>query len=146
MKARLQITELTHDDIVNIISYLFCESDFEVGYKKSDYNSIPADKRYKPSNGSSICFEDKIADCLLNGKTISITDLQAEEEVYGNLKHHINAEDGSVIYYVTLQDFLNGLSCPDALNDVKAIMDETDDYWNSYNIIQYVIFGELIYG
>lgn len=140
MKTIIKITELNHEDIVNILSMLTCENDFGLSYKKSDYNSIPKDKM------QGVCFEDKLADCLLNGKSIQVIDLQADEEVYGNLKHKIDAEDGSVIYTVTLEDFIRGLEIPEAAKYVQDIVDEKDDYWTSYNLIQFILFGELIYG
>lgn len=140
MEIKPQIINLTHEDIVDILSMLTCENDFGLSYKKSDYNSIPKDKR------QGVCFEDKLADCLLNGKSIQVIDLQADEEVYGNLKHKIDAEDGSVIYTVTLSDFIAGLEKPEALEYVRDIIKENGDYWTSYNLIQFVLFGELIYG
>lgn len=140
MKYNLQVTELTHDELVNILSMLFCENDFSVGCKKKDYAQVPQDKR----NGT--CIEDKCADVLLNGGKIYVTDVQAEEQVYGNLPHTIDAEDESVTYEVTLQDFFKGLSNADATEWVKELADENDDYWTAYNLIQFVLFGELIYG
>lgn len=140
MKYNLLVTELTHDELVNILSMLFCENDFSVGCKKKDYAQVPEDKR----NGD--CIEDKCADVLLNGGKIYITDVQAEEQVYGNLPHTIDAEDESVTYEVTLQDFFKGLSNADATEWVKELADENDDYWTAYNLIQFVLFGELIYG
>lgn len=140
MKYNLQVTEITHDELVNIFSMLFLENDFSVMYKKSLYNTIPKNKRVGD------CLEDKVADCLLNGKEICVVDLQAEGQVYGNLPHKIDEEDESVSYFVTLQDFLNGFSNADALEYVKDLANENDDYWTAYNLIQFVIFGELIYG
>lgn len=140
MKTIVKITELNHEDIVNILSMLTCENDFGLSYKKTHYDSIPKDKR------QGVCFEDKLADCLLNGKSIQVIDLQADEEVYGNLKHKIDADDGSVIYTVTLEDFIRGLEIPEAAKYVQDIVDEKDDYWTSYNLIQFILFGELIYG
>lgn len=140
MKYNLQVTEITHDELVSIFSMLCCENDFAVSYKKRLYDSIPKE------NTQGECYEDKIADCLLNGKQIAVTDLQADEEVYGNLDHTIDAEDGSVTYYVDLQDFLKGFSNADAMEYVKDLAEENDDYWTAYNLIQFVIFGEIIYG
>ena len=140
MKFSLQVTEITHDELVSVFSSLFCENDFSVGCKKKDYAQVPKDKR----NGD--CIEDKCADILLNGGKIYVTDVQAEEQVYGNLQHTIDAEDESVTYEATLEDFLKGLSNADATEWVNELADENDDYWTAYNLIQFVIFGKLIYG
>lgn len=141
MKFNLQVTEITHDELVSVFSMLCCENDFAVNCKKKDYAQVPKDKR----NGE--CFEDKCADILLNGGKIYITDIQAEGEVYNkNLKHTIDAEDESVTYEVTLQDFFKGFSNADAMEYTKDLANENDDYWTAYNLIQFVIFGKLIYG
>lgn len=140
MKFSLQVTEITHDELVSVFSMLCCENDFSVGCKKEDYAQVPKDKR----NGE--CFEDKCADVLLNGGKIYVTDVLAEGQVYGTLPHTIDAEDESVTYKVTLEDFLKGFSNTDAMEYVKDLADENDDYWTAYNLIQFVLFGELIYG
>ena len=140
MKFNLQVTEITHDELVSVFSMLFCENDFSVGCKKKDYAQVPQDKR----NGD--CIEDKCADVLLNGGKIYVTDIQAEEQVYSELPHTIDEEDESVTYEVTLEDFLKGFSNTDAMEYVQDLADENDDYWTAYNLIQFVIFGGLIYG
>lgn len=140
MKFSLQVTEITHDELVSIFSSLCCEHDFLVRCKKKDYAQVPKDKR----NGE--CFEDKCADVLLNGGKLYVTDIQAEEQVYSELPHTIDAEDESVTYEVTLQDFLKGFSNTDAMEYVQDLADENDDYWTAYNLIQFVLFGGLIYG
>lgn len=140
MKFSLQVTEITHDELVSVFSMLCCESDFSVGCKKKDYAQVPKDKR----NGD--CYEDKCADVLLNGGKIYITDIQAEKVVYGELPHTIDAEDESVTYEVTLGDFLKGFSNAAAMEYVQDLANENDDYWTAYNLIQFVLFGELIYG
>lgn len=140
MKFSLQVTEITHDELVSVFSMLCCENDFSVGCKKKDYAQVPKDKR----NGD--CYEDKCADVLLNGGKIYITDIQAEGQVYSELPHTIDEEDESVTYEVTLEDFLKGFSNTDAMEYVQDLADENDDYWTAYNLIQFVLFGGLIYG
>lgn len=140
MKFSLQVTEITHDELVSVFSMLCCENDFSVGCKKKDYAQVPEDKR----NGN--CIEDKCADVLLNGGKIYVTDIQAEGQVYSELPHTIDEEDESVTYEVTLEDFLKGFSNADAMEYVQDLADENDDYWTAYNLIQFVLFGGLIYG
>ena len=140
MKFSLQVTEITHDELVSVFSMLCCENDFSVGCKKKDYAQVPKDKR----NGD--CYEDKCADVLLNGGKIYVTDIQAEGQVYSELPHTIDEEDESVTYEVTLEDFLKGFSNTDAMEYVQDLADENDDYWTAYNLIQFVLFGGLIYG
>lgn len=140
MKFELKVTEITHDELVSVFC-IGCEgNDFGFAYNKKNYAQIPEDKR------EGDCLEDKVADCLLNGYKIAVTDYYAEGEVYNeNLEHEID-DDGAVTYYVGLQDFLNGFSNKDAMEHVKDLADENDDYTTAYCLIQYVLFGEQIYG
>ena len=140
MKFELKVTEITHDELVSVFSMLYTTNDFQFAYNKKNYAQIPEDKR------EGDCLEDKVADSLLNGFKVAITDTYAEGEVYGkNLEHEID-DDGAVTYYVGLQDFLNGFSNKDAMDHVKDLADENDDYTTAYCLIQYVLFGEQIYG
>lgn len=140
MKFEFKVTEITHDELVSIFSMLYTTNDFQFAYNKKNYAEIPEDKR----NGN--CLEDKVADSLLNGFKVAITDTYAEGEVYNeNLEHEID-DDGAVTYYVGLQDFLNGFSNKDAMEHVKDLAEENDDYITAYCLIQYVLFGEEIYG
>ena len=140
MKFELKVTEITHDELVSVFSMLYTTNDFQFAYNKKNYAQIPKDKR------EGGCLEDKVADCLLNGYKVAITDTYAEGEVHNeNLEHEID-DDGAVTYYVSLQDFLNGFSNKDAMDHVKDLADENDDYWTAYCLIQYVLFGEQIYG
>ena len=140
MKFELKVTEITHDELVSVFCIGYEENDFGFAYNKKDYAKIPEDKR------DGDCLEDKVADCLLNGYKIAVTDYHAEGDVHNeNLEHEID-DDGAVTYYVGLQNFLNGFSNPDAMECVKDLADGNDDYWTAYNLIQFVIFGETIYG
>ena len=142
MKTKLQVTEITHDDLVNILSGLNCENDFAIAYKRGYYKQIPANER------EGDCLEDKCADCLLHGFDICVTDVYAEGDVQGwgeQLEHDIN-EDGSVDYYFNLEQVKKGLECEDAQEYVQDLVNGNDDYWTCYNLIQFVLFGELIYG
>ena len=146
MKYNLQVTDVTHEELVSIFSMLCCENDFAVNCKKKDWEKIKGSVMSKWPKNIVYCFEDKCADILLNGGKVYVTDIQAEEQVYGTLPHTIDAEDESVTYEVTLQDFLKGFSNPDAMKYVKDLAIEDDDYWTAYNLIQFAIFGEQIYG
>jgi len=134
MKAKMNV-ELSHDDLVNILSYL--NSDCHFAIEKAD------GEEYEKAEDD--CFEDILARHLLNGGNIVIIDNNAEGEVYCNLPHKIG-EDDEVEYTVSYQDFLNGFQCDEALPYVEDMINETDDYWTSYNLIQCVLFGEIIYG
>lgn len=152
MKTRTIITELTQEDLVNLLctatygsSWLFCYAPDkkEVGITDED------------------CLEDEWAKCLLAGKKIACIDYYADEgEHYGTLEHYTE-EDGQTTYLVSLQDIINGLQkCADG----DYVESEEHGEWISecfrelqnggYNLdqpraeslMQIILFGELIYG
>ena len=135
MKAKMNVTELSHDDIVEILSSLYGEGDFYL-------DKVDGEEYEKAEDD---CYEDILARHLLNGGNIVIVDNNAEGEVYGNLPHKIGEYD-SVEYTVSYKDFLKGMQCNEALPYVMDMIKENNDYWTSYNLIQCVLFGEIIYG
>ena len=77
MKTQIKVTELEHEELVDLLSTaLYGSSWFEASYDKNKYNAI------KEKHGN--CFEDALADMLIAGHKISITDLEAEGEKYSN--------------------------------------------------------------
>lgn len=135
MKAKMNVTELSHDDIVLILSDLCSDCHFYI-------DKVDGEEYEKAEDD---CFEDILAKHLLNGGNILVIDNDAEGEVYGNLPHNIDELD-SVEYTVSYQDFLKGMQCDEALPYVMDMINENGDYWTSYNLIQCVLFGEIIYG
>lgn len=149
MKFSLVVTEITHDELVNIFSILPAEHDFEVNIKREDWKKIEKKalaEWAKTHPNDEYCFEDKCADILLNGGKIYVTDIYAEGVVYGTLKHSVDEEDESVTYEVKLNDFFRGFCNPDAMEHVKDLADGNDDYETAFCLIQYATFGEEIYG
>lgn len=135
MKVKLNVTELNHDDIVAILSDLNCDCHF--GMDKVD------GEKYHDVEGD--CYEDILARHLLDGGNIVIIDNDADGVAYGKLPQKFGADD-EVEYTVSYQDFINGLQCEEAFPYVVDIINENGDYWTSYNLIQCVLFGEIIYG
>lgn len=135
MKAKLNVTELSHDDIVLILSDLNCDCHFGM-------DKVEGEEYEKTEDD---CYEDTLARHLINGGNIVIIDNDADGEVYGNLPHKI-VNDDEVEYTVSYQDFLNGFQCDEAFPYVVDMINENGDYWTSYNLIQCVLFGEIIYG
>lgn len=155
MKIKTTITELTHDDLVNLFctaltgsSYLVAEYDESTEYDEDD------------------CFEDILANILLHGGSIKVTDYYAEGEVYGSLPHEID-EDENVTYFVTYDDIKRGLERAadgtfNAGNDewteqtkrsarasFNSFMDEDScqfDLGGADILMQIILFDEIIYG
>jgi hypothetical protein len=150
MKTKTTITEITHDDIVNLLSTGLYGSQFlGVDYSIEDYRKIPNPDEYD-------CIEDKCAKLLLNGKSIVIYDMYAEDEedFHGKLYHSWDSDNATMDYTITLSDIKKGLQkaldnggwdakCAfDLINDDSCGLDLTE----AENLLQIITFGEAIYG
>lgn len=150
MKTKTTITEITHDDIVNLLSTGLYGSQFlGVDYSKGDYRKIPNPDEYD-------CIEDKCAKLLLNGKSIVIYDMYAEDEedFHGKLYHSWDSDNETMDYTITLSDIKKGIEkaidnggwdaeCAfDLINDDSRDLDLTE----AENLLQIITFGEAIYG
>ena len=153
METKTIITELTQEDLVNLLctatygsNWLACSAPDRTGFTKEDND----------------CLEDIWAKSLLAGHKIDCVDYYAEGEVYGTLEHDIDDED-NVVYRVSLQDIINGLQkCADGtFKDADKYADrgflarcyndfvndgDNWDYVEADALMQIILFGELIYG
>ena len=142
MTFNVQVTGVTHEELVNLFSTAFYGNEYMgATYDKNELNQIPEDKR------EGDCFEDFLADMILNGKSIQVTDYLAEGEDYGCL-HCYPAEydDEFIVYDVTLEDILQGLSSEANFRMMQEIQSGEGDMFTAYTLIQRIIFGIEIYG
>ena len=110
-------------------------------YDRHELDQIPEDKR------EGDCFEDFLADMILNGKSIQVTDYLAEGEVYGDLPSHpAEYDDEFIVYDVTLEDILQGLSSGVNFQMMQEIQSGEGDMFTAYGLMQRIVFGEEIYG
>ena len=149
MKAEIKITDITHDDLVNLLSTASYGSNWlGLNYDSIEYETL--------SNGQKQgdCIEDKMADLLLAGKSVELYDMYSEneEDFYGTLPHHFD-EDGDMRYTVTLEDIKRGLEkayqddylrkcLNNLINDDSYNLDSTQ----AESLVQCILFGEIIYG
>ena len=88
------------------------------------------------------CMEERWADRLLNGGHIICIDwYDYETDENGN-------DIDGVRYKLTLEDFKKGLlkaKEKEAMRDWVDFVEENDDYYTCNNLVQVVIFGEVIY-
>lgn len=149
MKKITQVLELSHDDLVNLFSTALYGSPYlSANYDKDFYNSL----EYKQKNES--CFEDKLAECVLNGGCINFCDEYADGEVYSVLGNVM--DDGTVIYRINLDNIIDGLiACDNMQRGVsgKRCFDEFElgddgnmDFSIADELLQNIIFGEAVYG
>lgn len=153
MKTKVIISDLTHEDLVELLSTSLYGSQ----WLGCDYRVGDNMETVKFEEGDT-CFEDKAARCLLQGKYIEIFDRYAEDESedYDSpLEHYWDKEEECMVYKVTLKDIKYGmermleqekgwgLEC--ATNFVK------NEYWSfdltqAECIIQHILWGKEIYG
>ena len=159
MKTKTIITELTQEDLVNLL----CTATYG-----SSWLSCYAPDKKEVGITDEDCLEDEWAKVLLGGKSIICTDYYAEGECYGNLPCNIDEEDNAE-YTLSLQDILDGLQkCADGTfshtNYDEADNGDTEKSWiakcfqhfkedtgemdnpEAESLMQIILFGELIYG
>ena len=144
MKTRITVTELSHEDLVDILSTALYGCDYlQADYDLKAWEAIPSEKK------EGDCFEDRLADMLLNGHYIAITDLYAEGQIYGLRKHPVPAsvdEEVNVTYCLSLEDLLRACSSPRGYELVTETLSGEGDYFTANNLLQIALFGEEIYG
>ena len=163
MKTKITITELSHNDLVDLFSTaLYGSSYLSADYTIEDRKSVDV--------SDDDCYEDIIAKILLSGKSIEVTDNYAEGCPYGSLPYRFqdkDDDDSSVIYRVTLDDIIRGLEKAsdgtfNAGNDewtertkksarvsFDSFMDEDRcdfDLVRADILMQIILFDEIIYG
>lgn len=142
MTFNIQVIGVTHEELVNLFSTAFYDNEnMGAHYDRNELDQIPEDKR------EGNCFEDHLADMILNGKSIQVTDYLAEGEVYGYLPSHpAKYDDEFIVYDVTLEDILQGLSSEVNFQMMQEIQSGEGDMFTAYGLMQRIVFGEEIYG
>lgn len=137
MKTEIKVTELTHEELVDLLSTaLYGSNWFEASYDSKVYKSL--------TETEGDCFEDALADMLLAGHKIKITDYYAEGESYSKRCVGFDGEDAE--YEVTLKDFLRTASTKSGFKLVEEVLDGDGDFWTADAFLQRVVFGKEIYG
>ena len=151
MKIKVTITEISYYDLTYLISTAFIHSTFLVAnYDSIEYKQLP-----NADENNDYC-EDKMAKLLLAGKSVEFCDKYAEDssDSHGKLPHKYDSDYSTMDYTVTLEDIKKGLrkalnkggySAECAMNLINA--DEGNlDQPQAEELVQYIMFGESIYG
>lgn len=150
MKIKVTITEISHDDLVELISIAFTYSSFFVTkYDSIEYKQLPN------ADENNDCPKYKMAKLLLAGKSIKFCDKYAEDssDFHGKLPHKYDSYYGTMDYTVTLKDIKKGLqkalnkggySAECAVNLINADGGNLDQP-QAEELVQYIMFGESIY-
>ena len=147
MKTQTVVTDITHDDLVNLIATAWEGSNwlgFDIPLKSGSHVPKIEDE----------CREDRMARVLLAGHSILVKDYYAEDEndYYGNLKHLWRKD--CMGYELTLEDIKKGVAR--ALDSGTYIRDYITDWTEEDSVgfdlteaeavMQWIVFGEEIYG
>ena len=150
MKTKTIITDITHEDLVNLLSTASEGSNWLTIDAKDE---LYYDEKYR-QNGT--CIEDILAEILLDGKTISVSDHYSEdgEDFYGDLPHHWNEDWECMDYEVNLDDIAKGIARAldndeewDSTCAMNLIEEEVSfDIYRAEELVQVIVFGKAIYG
>lgn len=151
MTAEIKVTSLTHEEIVDILSTAFYGCDFlDADYDSAFWRKIPAKKK----EGS--CWEDHMADVLLNDGIVTVVDKEADGELYTKAGIPCRTEKAPWwdtdhpyefgVYDLTLSALLKACSTPYGFALLNDVIQNQGDYYTANNLIQLAIFGEVIYG
>lgn len=157
MKTKTMITEINHEDLVELFSTALYGNNWLV----ADYDY----KKYQHLFEENDCYEDKLANILLNGGTIELVDMNACDEddgSYGfNQRVYYDKNRSAYIYPITYIDVVVGLQ--NTLDgDVICHCDEESwlkeaamryvtksmefDMVDADALMQSIMFNELVYG
>ena len=139
MKTEIKVTELEHGDLVDLLSTaLYGSTWFDALYDKDIYEKL------EKTHGK--CFEDKLADMLLNGHKITIIDIEAEGESYSKNFVRFEGRYQNAVYEVELNDFLKVASTKKGFRLLEDVLSGEGDYYTADAFLQRVVFGEEVYG
>ena len=144
MKVRITVTELSHEDLVNILSTALYGCNYlSVDLDDPVYETIPEDQRI------GHCYEDIGADILLHGGNLKITDYEADGELYTKRRHKQGPyldEIGRGIYFISIEDILWACNTEHGYKLLTETLSGEGDYFTANNLLQIAMFGEEIYG
>lgn len=151
MRTKVVVTDITHDDLVNLFSTALYGSSWLGCEYKIDNNKKEVE--FKETD----CYEDKIARCLLEGKKVELLDRYAEDETdsYNSaIEHYWNNEEECMCYKISLSDIESGLSRILASQGwgakyVMSLINSDDDDFDqaaAESIIQRILWNQEIYG
>ena len=137
MKTKITVSEFTHDDLTCLLSTALYGSYWAgAGYDKEVYKTLTE------THGNYL--EDKLADMLLSGHKITVTDYEAEGEKYSD--NFVGFDGENAVYKVGLNDFLKVASTKKGYSLAKDVISGDGDFWTADSFLQRVVLGEEIYG
>ena len=139
METKIKVTAMTHDELVDLLSTsLYDSAWFSASYDRSIYESL--------ESKTGECFEDKLADMLLAGHKITITDVEADGEKYSDKFVRFEGRYDDAVYEIGIGDILKVASTKKGYELICDVLSGEGDYYTADSFLQRVVFGEEIYG
>lgn len=161
MKTTIKVTELSHEELVNILSSATYSNEL-LQICVADNSEELADALRADAEINTSCREDVWAEVLLHGGNIYIIDTEsgakneedAKKHAYKGKAHDVGYIElngwwgpfGATYYEINIKDFLKGCSKPKAYEYLSILVDDDGDMWDGYNLIQLIAYGKEIYG
>ena len=82
----------------------------------------------------------------MNGGKISLRDLEADGDDYGEKTERVLLPDGTVEYFLTYDDILRACQTKAGMQLAMELYREEDDYFTCNNLLQIAMFDEVVYG
>lgn len=152
MEAKITVTKLTHEELVDFLATALYGCNYlRVDYDHKFWKSLPEEER------EGDCYEDALADVLLHGGSIELTDLESDGELYKVrgvpckvVKEMSDYNPNEVyevgVYKVNLKAILRACSTPRGYKLLTETLNGEGDYFTANNLLQIAMFGEEIYG
>lgn len=142
MELEIKLKSITHEDLVSFFSTsLFGNDIVYADYDRKIWASIPEDQR------EGTCFEDHLADMILNNKEIYIIpndydDLEENEVV---VCPKIKYQD-QWVFCLKLENILNNIRDLEMVKLLEDTISGEGDYWTAWELLQKITWGEQIFG
>jgi hypothetical protein len=126
---------LTNKDIERVLLLIFCDGGLLELYSSGiDYvYNKPNFEKFKQEGQS---YEDNLLNLLKGGGRLKFVDVEGGEEPI----------------FLTLQsatDRLSSVEDVSIIEDIRKLLDEDNveyDAWTCYNVLQFILYGEVIFG
>lgn len=139
METKITVKSITHDELVDLLSTALYDSQwFRASYDRKVYESLAC--------VTGECFEDKLADMLLAGHKITITDVEADGEKYSDKFVRFEGRYDDAVYEIGIGDILKVASTKKGYELICDVLSGEGDYYTADSFLQRVVFGEEIYG
>lgn len=125
--------QLSQEEISNAILSALCNGALSDLYS-SGVGIAYNEDLYKAHKQDGDCYEDVLIKMINAGESVELIDLEDDNETLG---------------FITLEkatEFLNTTEDAHAIEVTQQLVNEEDDSETGYCFLQFIVFGEIVYG